>query len=43
MEKVLVAKNNRNNMGTAGATNEVETLREAVAVAENKAAAEHTE
>ncbi|XBH75217.1 hypothetical protein VPH35_102014 [Triticum aestivum] len=30
-------------MGTAGATNEVETLREAVAVAENKAAAERTE
>ena len=30
-------------MGTAGATNEVETLREAVAVAENKAAVEHTE
>ncbi|XBJ20949.1 hypothetical protein VPH35_011678 [Triticum aestivum] len=30
-------------MGTAGATTEVETLREAVAVAENKAAAERTE
>ncbi|XBI77104.1 hypothetical protein VPH35_070274 [Triticum aestivum] len=30
-------------MGTAGATREVATLKEAVSVAENKAAAEHTE
>ena len=41
--KVLVAKNNRNNMGTAGATSEVATLKEAVSKAENSAAAERTE
>ncbi|XBI77342.1 hypothetical protein VPH35_070480 [Triticum aestivum] len=43
IEKVLVAKNNRNNLGTTGAMNEVATLKEAVSVAENKAAAERTE
>ena len=39
----MVAKNDRNNMGIAGAMNEVATLKEAVSKAENSAAVEHTE
>ena len=42
-EKDLVAKNDRNNMGIVGATNEVATPKEAVSVAERNAAAERTE
>ena len=41
--KDLVAKNNRNNVGIAGATTEVAFLKEAVSKAENSAALEHTE
>ena len=40
--KDLVAKNDRNNVSIAGATNEVATLKEAVSRAESNAAAEHT-
>ena len=36
-------KNDKDNMGIAGATNEVATLKEAVAAAEHNAAAERTE
>ena len=36
-------KNNKDNMGTAGATNEVATLKEAVSKAENSASLERTE
>ena len=36
-------KNDRDNVGIAGATNEVEILKEAVAAAERNAAAERTE
>ena len=36
-------KNDKDNVGIAGATNEVETLKEAVAAAERNAAAERTE
>ena len=36
-------KNNKDNMGTAGATNEVATLKEAVSAAERNAAAERAE
>ena len=36
-------KNNKDNVGTAGATNEVATLKEAVAAAKRNAAAERTE
>ena len=36
-------KNDKDNMGTAGATNEVATLKESVYKAENSAALEHTE
>ena len=39
----MVAKNDRNNVGIAGATNEVVTLKEAVSKAESNAAAERTE
>ena len=39
IEKDLVAKNDRNNVGIAGATNEVATLKEAVSVAERNVAA----
>ena len=42
IEKDLVAKNDRNNMGIAGATNEVATLKVAVSKAESNAAAQHT-
>ena len=35
--------NNKDNLGTAGATNEVATLKEAVSTAERNAAAECTE
>ena len=41
--KNVVAKNNRNNMRIAGATNEVATLKEAMSAAERNAAAERTE
>ena len=41
--KDVVAKNDRNNMSIAGDTNEVATLKEAVAAAERNAAAERTE
>ena len=43
MEKDLVAKNDRNNMGFPGATNKVATLKEALSAAERNAAAERTE
>ena len=36
-------ENNKDNVGIAGATNEVATLKEAVAAAERNAAAERTE
>ena len=36
-------KNDKDNMGIAGATNKVATLKEAVSVAERNAAAERTE
>ena len=36
-------KNDKDNVGIAGATNEVATLKEAVAVAEHNEAAERTE
>ena len=36
-------KNDKDNVGIAGATNEVATLKEAVAAAERNAAAERTE
>ena len=36
-------RNNKDNVGTAGATNEVATLKEAVSAAECNAAAERTE
>ena len=36
-------KNNKDNVGTAGATNEVATLKEAVSKAKNSAALERTE
>ena len=36
-------KNDKDNMGIAGATNEVVTLKEAVAAAERNAATERTE
>ena len=36
-------RNNKDNMGTPGATNEVATLKEAVSAAERNAAAERTE
>ena len=36
-------KNNKDNVGTAGATNEVSTLKEAVSMAEGNAAAERAE
>ena len=39
----MVAKNDRNNVGIAGATTEVATLKEAVSKAENSAALERTE
>ena len=39
----MVAKNNRNNVKIAGATNEVATLKEAVSKAESNTAAERTE
>ena len=39
----MVAKNDRNNVCIAGATNEVATLKEAVSKAESNAAAECTE
>ena len=39
----MVAKNDKNNVGIAGATNEVATLKEAVSKAENSAALERTE
>ena len=39
----MVAKNNRNNVRIAGATNEVATLKEAVSAAERNAAAERAE
>ena len=43
-EKDLVArKHDKDNVGIAGATNEVATLKEAVSVAERNAAAERTE
>ena len=42
-EKDLVAKNDRDNVNIAGATNEVATLKEAVSEAERNAAAERTE
>ena len=42
MEKDLVAKNDRDNVSIAGATNEVATLKEAVFKAENSAATEST-
>ena len=42
-EKDLVAKNDRNNMGIAGATNEVATLKEAVSAAERNTATERAE
>jgi hypothetical protein len=42
-EKDLVAKNDKDNMGIAGATNEVATLKEVVSAAERNAAAERTE
>ena len=42
-EKDLVAKNDRNNVSIAGATNEVATLKEAVSKAESNAAAKRTE
>ena len=37
------SRNDQDNMGTAGATNEVATLKEAVAAAECNAATERTE
>ena len=43
IEKDLVAKNDRNNMGIVGATNEVATPKEAVSKAESSAALERTE
>ena len=44
IEKDLVArKNDKNNVGTPGATNEVEILKEAVSSAERIAAAERAE
>ena len=39
----MVAKNDRNNVGIAGVTNEVAILKEAVSKTENSAAAERTE
>ena len=39
----MVAKNNRNNLRIAGATNEVATLKEALSKAESNAVAERTE
>ena len=39
----MVAKNDRNNVGIAGATTKVATLKEAVSKAENSAALERTE
>ena len=39
----MVARNDRNNVGIAGATNEVASLKEAVSKAENSAALERTE
>ena len=39
----MVAKNDRNNVGIAGATNKVATLKEAVSEAKRNAAAERTE
>ena len=39
----MVAKNDRNNVSIAGATNKVATLKEAVSEAERNAAAERTE
>ena len=36
-------KNNKDNVGTTGATNEVATLKEAVSAAERNAAAERAE
>ena len=36
-------KNNKDNVGTTGATNEVATLKEAVSMAERNAAAERAE
>ena len=43
-EKDLVAReNDKDNVGTPGATNEVATLKEAVSAAERNAAAERTE
>ena len=39
----MVAKNDRNNVAIAGATNEVATLKEAVSAAERNAAMERTE
>ena len=39
----MVAKNDRNNVSIAGATNEVATLKEAVSAAERNAAAERAE
>ena len=39
----MVAKNDRNNVKIAGATNEVANLKEAVSKAESNAAAERTE
>ena len=36
-------RNNKDNVGTVGATNEVATLKEAVSAAEHNAAAERTE
>ena len=36
-------RNNKDNVGTAGATNEVATLKEAVSAAERNAAAERVE
>ena len=41
--KDVVAKNSRNNVRIAGATNEVATLKEAMSKAESNAAAECTE
>ena len=41
--KDVVAKNDKNNMRIAGATDEVATLKEAVSKAESNAAAECTE
>ena len=40
---MVAKKNDKDNVGIAGATNEVATLKEAVAAAEHNAAAERTE